>query len=179
MLPVIGRSLCQPAATKKTTSESFRKKLSVLASPLLSLQATDRTLDRQPTSALDKSHLASSIVPQLWLHLQRNTLCKSATLLPFTSVFQPHDTLEESRLDDSIDHRPRPSALGRNGGGTFGVVKVLEDDPATRAPNYGISSEQRLFGAVATPHNVDDELLLGEECSEPLSFVTYHGNEPS
>ncbi|KAF2625536.1 hypothetical protein BU25DRAFT_473600 [Macroventuria anomochaeta] len=191
LLPIISRSLCQPAVTGKTISTSLEKKLSALTAPLWSLQTAGRTLDREPASAVDGSHLASCIAPRLWLHLQTNTPCKSATPLQSfvtaepqtTSHFQSDDMLEESRHEDGKNHRSRPSAVGPDGGGASDADQVLEDDPAAPATCDGIPSEQHLLGAEATPDHileaVDDELLLGDECFEPLSPITCRGNEIS
>lgn len=173
------------------SSASLRKKLSTVATPRLPLRIVDQTLIRECTSSSDPNRLAPGIASRLWLHLQGNTPCRSSTLLrsfvstgsSSTLISQTDEMLEESGRENQIDCRSSLLVVGPHRGETSDCPQVLEEHPVTPMSYRRKLTEQHVPGPMITPDHgrkkAEDELLLGDECFEPLSVVTYHTNETS
>ncbi|KAH6639483.1 hypothetical protein C7974DRAFT_132447 [Boeremia exigua] len=182
-LPVIGKTLAHTTASMKITSEFSTEELSEVANPLRLLHNADRAPDCGPINTLGAKDLASQIASRLWLHLQRNTPCKPATTLQsFVRrglLFAPNsdldDMLELSWREDHVDDRSglvTPSA----------VSHAVEDPSAVPVLYYATSPQSQNLRTVTSDKSlamVDDELLLGDECFEPLNPATDLSNETS
>lgn len=168
---------------------SLKLKLSALAAQLPSFKPPIYTQDRAHTTTSDRSCVASSIAPRLWLHLQRNTSCKATTSLHsfFASEIEsaplPDDILEEPWLWAGKTVRSRPSSGGRGVRDASDVIRNLEGRHAITAAWDEPSSDLCLLGGMATPASVleanNDELLLGDECFEDANLSAFRSSEAS
>lgn len=189
MLPTISRSLCQSEETAKARSKSLKKKLSALAARLPTLQPSVHIQKQVSAGVLGCINSPSSIAPHLWLHLQKYTPCKTATLLQsfIATGIQPtplpEDMLEEPWQATKDTCRSRPSPTRPDEGGASDADYGLEGCPAATAACDGPSSEWHLLRAVAISESFleadDDELLLGAECFEDANLFAFRGSEVS
>jgi len=163
--------------------------LSAVVTPSLCLQNPAQELSRECVGDMDTNRLAPSMASRLWLHLQQTTPCKSSAVLQsFVSTdssyslrSQINGPLEESGQERQVYRRSRLLVVGPPRGETSDCHHILKDDPATTMTYYGIPSQQRgPRSTTSSDHKskeVDDELLLGDECFvEPLNVVTYLRN---
>ncbi|KAJ4987220.1 hypothetical protein SVAN01_07231 [Stagonosporopsis vannaccii] len=191
LVPIISRSIGQAATTRISSPSSLEKKLSAVATPSPFLQIPDQESSHECASVVDTDHLAPNFASRLWLYLQRNIPCKSWTVLrsfvssaSSSSLDLPIDEiLEESGREGQIRHRSSLLTVGPARGETSGYHQILEDCPAAATAYCELLPQQPVPRVMTTPGHrikeVEDELLLGDGCFEPLNVVTLYGNQIS
>lgn len=168
---------------------SLKTKLLALTTSPSCYPTADQILDQEPLHVSDKESRPSTVTPWLWLHLQKNTPCKSATPLqsfmaaepPPMIQFQSDDMLEHSWEDDEQDHTSRPGAVGPHGCGAPSDLQIINDNTGVRVACRGISFKQHILGELAIPDHIsedaEDDLLLQDERFKPLRSAMDSGNE--
>jgi hypothetical protein len=174
LLPVIGRSIHRAVAVNTTTSMRLREKLEIPAKSSSAAQAAGELLDGLPEDLSNDRLLSAAVAPQLWLHLQKNTPCRSGTpLQSFMTAMPPipvhgysDDMLEQPWQDAAMDHRSRPDIVSSDGNGAPCMVSLPNGMPETPTAYDVGSSKQHVLEASGLGNlsqDVEDDLLLGDE----------------